>query len=77
MAKLPVNKDHIEKSKIHEAINNICKNKYIEKTKPELLNKVRELKTHWKERLKEAEQLADKENQEAEDNLYFGKLATY
>jgi DNA-directed RNA polymerase subunit M/transcription elongation factor TFIIS len=36
-------------------INQVCKNKYLEKTKPELHSKVKELKGSWREKLIEEE----------------------
>lgn len=45
-----------QQSDIHTAVNAVCKNRFLEKSKPELFRKVRELKAHWKEKMKEEEE---------------------
>jgi len=42
-------------------INNLCRNKTVEKQKPDLFLKVRELKNAWKDKLKQEEMKAAEE----------------
>lgn len=53
---LEITRELIEESNIHATINRICKNKFIERSRPELFEKVKELKTFWKSKLKEVEE---------------------
>ena len=61
---LPVTKKVIQQSGVHEAINEVCKNRYLERYKTELHEKVKDLKKEWRLKLREQEDKVDKENEE-------------
>lgn len=74
-----VSKEVIEQSKVHEAINLFCKNRFAEKSKPDLFEKVKELKNHWRETLRQQDINTPKDNvelQDSSDGLYFGRTLT-
>ena len=52
---MEITKELIEESNIHATINRICKNKFIERSRPEVFEKIKELKLFWKNKLKETE----------------------
>ena len=63
---LEITRDLIEESNIHATINKICKNKFIERSKPEVFEKIKELKNLWKSKLKEVEETEEKNTKKTE-----------